>query len=616
MRLIKILDNVNQIEKSSFLKIMDNISSELRNDNNEIDAILSKGEDQIRNIDNANIVKLFNLTTSQISNLIREKLDYNDFQLGIVIDIIIRDGNSIMSRDWFAKLYENEITQLKRKISTFLPLLDEDRKEIDHHRKRDYIIFNECVRTAYYNDEVLNREKVITRDESSVLNVLARNLGLSVDEIRIIYYSVVGLEKIDIDVIINSLKELGIIFFNRKSYTIYVPDEIIWLVRDLVVVELPNKYFRRVLRQLKDSEINRLARKHNVDHNLSRNEKIRQTLRQGLSVKSVLLKDIYRDDISKSDKKDYLYELIVTKLDIRLPRLGTTSEERVEMLIEYFQDLEQDENIGISLDGYDKLLKDLNDAFPQLNEVVKTEFELQQENALSVELMTDHNIKPLDVLNLLPRSDLPEFCETVGIKTRGNILSNILNSYMNIEDLYLENYELIGARDVNSLNEKGIKIRESDIGIKYEELTKRLFSELGYNVDEGLRRQINTKRAQADIILNLGNMEVIIVECKTVKDKNYNKYSAVSRQLKAYESLYERSGYRVRQMILVSNEFTQDFIADCEYDYELDLSLITSTGLLKIMNGFKNSPIAEFPTKLLLKGGKLNEDRISQALYR
>jgi len=616
MRLIKILDIVNQIERSSFLKIIDNISSELRGINSEIDSILSKGDDQIRNIDNANIVKLLHIIKPEISKLIQEKLEHNDFQLGLLTDILIRDGNSIMSREWFSHLYDVEISRLRKSISSFKPKLEEDSREIDSYRKRDYTVFRECVKTAYYNDEQRNRDKVVTRDEKSVLNTLAKNLDLSVEEIRMIYYSIVDLKKLDTEVIINSLKELGIIFFNRKTNTIYVPDEIIWLLRNLVGVELPNKYFRRILRQLKDSGINRIARKHNIDSKLTRNEKIKQILSHGISVKTVLLKGAHKDNITKLEKKEYLHHLIVKQLDIKLPRLGTTSEERVDMLIKYFQALEQDENIGISIDGYEKLLKDLNAFSPSLNKIVKTEFELQQENALSVDIMTDYSIKPLDILNLLTKDDLMSFCETYGIKTRKNIFSNILKNYEDIENLYLENYELIGARDMNALKEKGISIKESDIGIKYEELTKRLFSGLGYNVDEDLRKTTNTRKAQADIILNLGNMELIIVECKTVKDKHYNNYSGVSRQLKSYENLYKKSGYRVLQIILVSNDFTQDFIADCEYDYELNLSLISSSGLLKIMNGFINSPLSEFPIKFLLKGGKLNEDRIVSALNR
>ena len=164
MKLIKILDIVNQIEKSSFLKIIDNLSSELRTSDKEIDKILSECEGQIKNIDNVNIVKLFNLVKPQFKNLLDNKLQFNDFQLDILIDIMIRDGNSIMSRNWFNRLYSNEISNLKKHLKTFLPLLDEDNQEISPQRKRDYIIYKNCVKTAYENDELINREKIITKD--------------------------------------------------------------------------------------------------------------------------------------------------------------------------------------------------------------------------------------------------------------------------------------------------------------------------------------------------------------------------------------------------------------------------------------------------------------------
>ena len=157
------------------MKIIDNLSSEIRTSGKEIDKILSEYEGQIKNIDNANIVKLFNLTKPQFKNLLDNKLQFNDFQLDILIDIMIRDGNSIMSRDWFNKLYSNEISNLKKHLKTFLPLLDEDNQEISPQRKRDYIIYKNCVKTAYENDELINREKVITKDEKSIIDTLAQN---------------------------------------------------------------------------------------------------------------------------------------------------------------------------------------------------------------------------------------------------------------------------------------------------------------------------------------------------------------------------------------------------------------------------------------------------------
>ena len=169
---------------------------------------------------------------------------------------------------------------------------------------------------------------------------------------------------------------------------------------------------------------------------------------------------------------------------------------------------------------------------------------------------------------------------------------------------------------MKSLHEKGLSVKESELGSLYEELTKKIFIKLGFNVDEKLRKQINTKGSQMDILLNLGGKDVMIVECKTIKDRDYNKYSSVSRQLKSYERMCRNKGYNVAQVLIVSNEFSDDFISECEYDYELNLSLITSRGLAKILEGFKNSHLTEFPVRLLLKGGLLNGDRIDKVLTK
>lgn len=119
-----------------------------------------------------------------------------------------------------------------------------------------------------------------------------------------------------------------------------------------------------------------------------------------------------------------------------------------------------------------------------------------------------------------------------------------------------------------------------------------------------------------DILLNLGNQEVIVVECKTLKDKDFNKYASVSRQLKSYEGLCESKGYHVSRVLLVANDYSEDFTSECEYDYELNLSLITSRGLVKILDGFKESRLLEFPTRLLLRDGLLNEERIVKVLNK
>jgi hypothetical protein len=616
MRLIKILDIVNLIEKSSFLKILDGFCIELKKTTPQIDEILSEGEGQLKNIDNQNIVNLFNLLKEKYSARLDDRIKFSDCQLDILIDILTRDGNSMMSREWFLRLYNNEISKLQSDLKTFSSQLGSDKGDLDAHRKRDYLVYQSCVKIAYENDLKINRDKTLSWEEKTVLHTLSRSLELSNEEIRWITYTIVPLKKFKIDEIITELKESAIIFFNRRTNTIFVADEIVWLLRGILGFELPNKYLRRVLRHLPDTEINLISKKHNIDSKLKRNEKIQEILNQGLSVTNLLTNEIFKANIPKSDRANRIQTLMSKDLEIDLPRFGLSLEKKVATLINYFNELEKDETKSLSRDGYDGLLKDLKDACPVINKRVKEEFELQPDDVMSPEILDNYSVKPRDVIYLLTKDELRNFCKSRGIKSIGNLVSNVINKYRVIEDLYLENFDLVGSRDLKSLRGKGLTVKESELGLLYEDLTRKIFSELGFNVDEKLRKQINTNRLQIDILLNLGGKDVIIVECKTIKDKDYNKYTSVSRQLKSYEKLCQNKGYNVSQVLVVSNDFSEEFISECEYDYELNLSLITSRGLVKILEGFKNSHLTEFPVKLLLKAGLLNGDRIVKVLRK
>ena len=70
------------------------------------------------------------------------------------------------------------------------------------------------------------------------------------------------------------------------------------------------------------------------------------------------------------------------------------------------------------------------------------------------------------------------------------------------------------------------------------------------------------------------------------------------------------------QVIVVSNDFTEDFIGECEYEYDISISLLTSLDLTKIIHGLKESHLKELPVRLITKGGALNGDRIVKALNR
>lgn len=614
MRLEKVLDLINQMEKISFLKILDTLCTELPKSTTKIKKILDEGDNNLKNVDNNNIANLFDLLKINYQDHLKGNIKFSDLHLDILVDILIRDGNSIMRKDWFLKLYIRDINKLKLNIRTFSKMLKNEGGEIEPDRKRDYIIYLSCLKTAYENDSLLNREKKLSWEEKSVLHTLARELELSNEEVRWMSYNVLPLKELKIDDIISELKESGMIFFNRKSDTIYVPDEIVWLLREIVGIEIPLKYVRRILRHLKDGEINLISRKHNIDRNLKRSEKIQRCLSQGLSVTNLLTKEIFMVGTPKSARKKRIQILMTTALETELKKQGLSLEDKVSNLILYFNDLEMDETKSITRQGFKQLLGDVRKTFPSIKRRLQIEFELGQKNVMHPDLLDDYNIKPSDVIYLLTKREIKDFCKRFHISNRGNLVTNIINKYRNVEDLYLENFELVGNRDLNALLQKGLIIKESELGQMYEKLTRIAFTHLGFNVDEKLRKHLNTQRAKMDILLNLDNNNVIIVECKTIKDKNYDKYASISRQLKAYEKICKDRGYNVKHVLVVSSKFSDEFVRDCEYDPELNLSLLTSQGIVKLTEGFRASKLKQFPVNLLLKKGQLYEDRILQVI--
>jgi len=616
MKLLKVLSKVNQIEKIAFLKILDKYSEKLREKNPKIDRILSESDNVLKKVGDSNIVELFYLLRSKYTDHLDCGLRYSNYQLDLVAGIFTRDGNQMMSRDWFQKLYKKSISNLKKQTKEVQAQIESDNSILSPERKRDYIIFQSCVKTAYNNDVQRNRDQKITWNEKTILETLANSLGLSNDEERAIMYTVVKPEAFNIDDIINELKEIGVLFFNRKTNSVFVPDEIVYELRKILKIELPYKYLRRILKHLRDPEINLIAKKHNIGTKLSRTEKINEILHHGVNVTLMLRSDIFQDKMTKPDRAKRIQDLIIKDLDITLPKMGRSLEERIALLLDYLRNQEKDDTGSLSKDGLSKLISLLVEFKNDLNDIVKAEFELQDDDVMSVEVLSDYGIGPRDLLYLVSKQELIQFCKANEISSRGNHVLNIINNFRNMRDLYLDNFVEIGRRDLNYLKEKGLDIKEAELGVLYEDLTKYVFSELGLSVDEKLKVQLNTARAKMDILINLGDQNLIIVECKTVKDKDYNKYATVSRQLKSYETLCKKNGYSVNQVVLVSNDFSEDFISECEYDYELDISLLTSSDLLQIQEGFKESAMKEFPVRLITKGGALNGERIVKAMNR
>lgn len=70
----------------------------------------------------------------------------------------------------------------------------------------------------------------------------------------------------------------------------------------------------------------------------------------------------------------------------------------------------------------------------------------------------------------------------------------------------------------------------------------------------------------------------------------------------------------IRKSLLIAPEFTDEFINECEIEYELNLSLIKASSLLKILEGFKDSKHKKLPYELLMRDVLIQEDRILKAI--
>jgi hypothetical protein len=614
MKLENILDRLNSIDKNYFIKVIDNIISNEPKHIKEINKILSSADKGLKSVDNQNISNVFSLIEDEFFDYLKFEFQNTSSQLDVLIDILIRDGNCIMKQDWFSRLYEAEIKTIKAKIKKTNEEFQNEKSEISEERKRDYKIYKACLSTAYENDLVNNRDAKITSDELSIILTLSNELELSQEEIKLINYSILPIKKVDVMEVITNLKNIGVIFYSKKENTIFVADEMVRLLRKLRKKEVADKYLRRTLRLLREPIINQISRKHNIDKSLSHLDKIEEIINEGVSFRSLLMSDIYKKGSNLTEKKRTLNELCEKKLNIENLR-GSTLDDKIESLIEYFENIEKDENIQISLDGFEKMLFELNESIPKLNKEIRSQFEIQDEFVLNADLLLDYNIKPRDILDLVGKDDFKNFILNNGIKQRGDDILNTLENYKDAENLYLENYEKVAYRDLKTLKENGISVKESELGIKFEDLTKKIFIELGFNVDEELRKSLNTKKDLIDILLHLDNGDVIIIECKTSKERGYNKFSSVSRQLKSYKSVTEKNNIRVSKILLIAPEFSDDFITDCEMNMELNLSLITASALSKIFEAFKTSKYTEFP-HVLFRDIVINEDRIIKALSK
>ena len=473
-------------------------------------------------------------------------------------------------------------------------------------------IYYACLKEAYSNDEKINREAKITDDERGILNVLAKQLDVTADDQAGVEHLIDEIPKNGVQDALNELREIGLVFISRKLQTVYVPDEIVSLLHRLQGKDLADKHLLRILRTLSDAELSNILKNHRKKiRGVERKEKIVNIMKLGVPAVQLLQVDLYSEDTNVNDRKERLKSLI-QDLDLDLDKLGTTLDERTALILDSLNSCAEREFNSLSATGFKELFAALQNHFPSLNAILKQEFELEEQEELDVEKLRALSITPYDILYMLTNEEVKTVVESMGIKKRGNLRLNILASFADATDKLIDNYGALARRDLATLKADNIEIAEGDLGVKFEEVTKAIFEQLGLLVDEDLRRAINTAKDKADVLISLSEDDVIVGEAKTCKNGDFAKYSTTSRQVKAYANRCEQAGKRVAQVLIVAPTFSEDFVESAEMDTEVNISLLEADGLKKILDAYKARRNPKFSAKLFTKGGLLKADLIAK----
>ncbi|MDP2714569.1 hypothetical protein [Rheinheimera sp.] len=624
MKLNHVLSVLNQIEKSKFITCLDKLCSSAAPDDEIISKALSKVNRQIKDASGSEITQLLNAVAAQYQDSIREKLALCDASMALLVNILTRDGNGIARTSWIEQLYAREwetLDTLARQIQ--LDIESNPAEDYGHaHRLK---IFRDCLNVAYKNDEKINRQANITDDERSILNTLAHHLKISHDELVAIEHlsEPIKAGKQTVDNCLQELRDMGVLFINRKTSEVLIPDEVVAVLNQIQGKELADKHLLRILRVLSDAELSNILKSYGKRiRGVSRNEKISTILHCGIAVRDMLLRDLYDETDNQNKRKERLKQLIAD-LDIEADKIGFTLDERIDVILASLNTAADREFDAISATGYkemfDSLVQnfqglDANGAPETLPQRIRQEYELEENEEINVERLRALSITPHDVLYLLNNEEVKELRDNLKLPKKGNPRSNILQAFANANDKLIENYDALAKRDLLALKAVGIEINEADIGVKFEEATKTILEQLDLVIDEELRKSINTAKDKADIIISISDDDIIIGEAKTCKNGDFAKYSTTSRQIKAYVNRCENQGKRVAQVLIIAPSFSQDFIESAEMDTEVNISLLTAEGLKQIYHAFKAKRRPNFSAKLLTKGGLLKAELIAKSI--
>jgi len=511
-------------------------------DDKQLAKSVSKIDGQIKNASGSEITSLFLLVSSYFKNEIQEQIAMSGAQIALLINIITRDGNSIARTSWIETLYNKEWYELVKLSKELQAEIDLSENSEGFSRGTQLSIYKDCLKVAFFNDEKNNREAKITDDERSILNTLADRLSISMDEASAIEHIVDPIPQNNVLDGLNVLREMGVLFINRKRSEVFVADEVVAILNKIQGKEVANKHTLRILRSLSDAELSNILKHYGKKiRGVERTEKIQTIIHSRIAIRHILHRDIFNPDENQNQRKERL-KVLIADLDLNIDKIGTTLDDRIDVIINRLNHSSSDEFEVLSAAGFKELYSTLQIHFPELDELLKNEFELEGNENLDTDKLRALSITPVDILYLLNNAQIKIVRNKMSLSKRGNARQLILESFANANSKLIENYSALAKRDLASLKASGIEISEAEIGVKFEEITKEIFETLNLVVDEDIRKAINTTKDKADIIISLSDNDVIIGEAKTCKNGDFAKYSTTSRQVKAYVTRCENQG--------------------------------------------------------------------------
>jgi hypothetical protein len=614
MKLNQVLSLVNQVEKSKFITSLDKLCLDAAKNNKALAKKIDNIDGQIKNASGSEITQLYFAVRDFYKVSVKEQILMNSAQTNLLVNILSRDGNCVARISWIESLYAKEwhiLQSLAKELHAEIKASDSDSP---NDRSKALSIYHACMSEAYTNDTRNNRDSKITDDERGILNVLSAHLGLTTDECAALEHLVDTIPKDGVLEALNILRDMGVVFISKKRQEVFVPDEIVELLNEIQGKDSADKHRLRLLRTFSDAELSNVLKAHGRKiRGIDRADKIHTIIHSGLNAQELLAADMHAPEDNQNQRKDRLKQLIAD-LEIDTDKLGTTLDERIHLIITSLANATEKEFDSLSASGFKELMKTLEEHFPTIVKVIKAQFELEENEVVNTEKLRALSITPYDILYLLSNEEVKTVRDSMGLSKRGNPRFSILECFANATDKLIDNYDLLAKRDVNALREVGADVAEAEIGVKFEEVTKAIFEILDLNIDEEVRKEINTSKDKADIIISLSDDDIIIGEAKTCKSGDFAKYSTTSRQVKAYVSRAESIGKRVAQVLIIAPSFSDDFIESAEMDTEVNISLLEAKGLKLILDAFKSKRNPKFSAKLLTKGGLLKAELIAKTI--